>query len=101
MNINTAGREALLAVAGVERDALVRQAMALRAVRPFESLGVLFAAHPEAAAALQGALDVKSRCFRVRAEAVGEGGARWRVSAWYQREEDGGLRCLQWAEGAG
>ncbi|MBR6023130.1 MAG: general secretion pathway protein GspK [Kiritimatiellae bacterium] len=101
VNVNTAGREALLAVAGVEHDALVRQAMALRAVRPFESTGALFAAHPEAAAALQGALDVKSRCFRVRAEAVGEGGARWRVNAWYEREDDGGVRCLQWAEGAG
>lgn len=100
VNVNTAGREALLAVAGIEQDAPVRTAMAMRLLRPFETTGILFAAHPEAAAALEGALDVKSRHFRVRAEAKAEGSGRtWRVSAWYERGDDGALRCLQWAEG--
>jgi len=100
VNLNTAGREALLAVAGVEQDAPVRTAMAMRSLRPFETTGILFAAHPEVAAALQGALDVKSRFFRVRAEAKAEASGRtWRVAAWYERGDDGALRCLQWAEG--
>ena len=101
VNVNTAEREALLAVAGVEQDALVRTAAGLRALRPFESLGILFAARPEVAAALTGALDVKSRHFRVRAEAKAESGRTRRVTAWYERDGEGNLKCLQWAEGEG
>jgi type II secretory pathway component PulK len=101
VNLNTAEREALLAVAGVEQDALVRTAAGLRAVRPFESLGILFAARPEVAAALNGALDVKSGHFRVRAEARAESGRTRRVTAWYERDGEGNLKCLQWAEGEG
>ncbi len=98
VNVNTATREALLAVAGIDRAELVRSAMALRDLHPFESLSMLFAARPELAAALEGALDVKSSYYRVHAVAE-RGGRRRSVLAWARREADGSVHLLQWLEG--
>lgn len=100
VNVNTAGREVLLAVAGLEREALVGEVEALRTVRPLESLSLLAAASPGAAAALQGALDVRSRHYLVTAEVRNARGRRWRAEAWVERGDDGAVRCLQWREGS-
>lgn len=98
VNVNTATREALLSVAGVEHADTVRSAMALRALHPFQSLSLLFAASPELAAALEGAIDVKSSYYRVRATAE-RNGRRRSVVAWARRETDGSVHLLQWLEG--
>lgn len=98
VNVNTATREALLSVAGVEHADVVRSAMALRALHPFQSMALLFAASPELAAALEGAIDVKSSYYRVRATAE-RNGRRRTVAAWARREPDGSVHLLQWLEG--
>ena len=98
VNVNTATREALLAVAGVEHAEIVRSAMALRSLRPFTSLAMLGATRPELAEALDGALDVKSAYFRVRASAE-RNGRRRTVVAWARRDTDGIVHLLQWLEG--
>ena len=98
VNVNTASREALLAIAGIDRAELVRSAMALRDLHPFDSLSMLFAARPELAAALEGALDVKSSYYRVHAVAERDGRRR-SVLAWARRDTDGSVHLLQWLEG--
>lgn len=100
VNVNTAGRSVLLAVAGVENEELVDRALAMRRTRPFASTALLALAGPDASAALSGALDVKSRHFRVRARAERERRAR-EVMAWVTRDEKGDLTIAMWAEGEG
>ena len=100
VNANTAGRSVLLAVAGVENEELVDRALAMRRTRPFESTAPLALAGADAAAALSGVLDVKSRHFRVRARAERAGRAR-EVMAWVVRDERGDLSIAMWAEGEG
>ena len=100
VNANTAARSVLLAVAGVENEELVDRALAMRRTRPFASTALLALAGPDAAAALSGMLDVKSRHFRVRARA--ERGDRAReVMAWVARDGNGDLTISMWAEGEG
>ncbi len=98
VNANTAGRSVLLAVAGVENEELVDRALAMRRTRPFESTAPLALAGADAAAALSGVLDVKSRHFRVRARAERNGQTR-EVMAWVARDERGDLTITMWAEG--
>jgi type II secretory pathway component PulK len=100
VNVNTAGRSVLLAVAGVENEELVDRALAMRRTRPFASTALLALAGPDASAALSGTLDVKSRQFRVRARAE-RGNRSWLVTAWVAREENGDLAISMWAEGEG
>lgn len=98
LNVNTAGRSVLLAVAGVENEEMVDRALAMRRTRPFASTALLALAGPDAGAALSGVLDVRSRRFLVRAVAEREGRARV-VAAWVARDDAGDLDILMWAEG--
>ena len=100
VNVNTAGRSVLLAVAGIEHEEAVDQALAMRRSRPFASTALLALAGPDTGAALSGMLDVKSRCFRVRALAERDGRAR-EVTVWAARDDAGNLVILMWAEGEG
>lgn len=98
VNLNTATREALLAVAGIEHAATVRSAMSLRALHPFQSTTLLAAADPDLAASLEGAIDVKSAYYRVRATAEHDGRRR-SILAYARRDPDGAVHLLQWLEG--
>lgn len=100
VNVNTAGRDVLMGVAGLEQEESVRAVLALRQIKPFESLGMLFAANPELAAALEGVLSVSSTCFRVRARASSES-QQCSVLAWVERGPNGDVRILQWVEEGG
>ena len=100
VNVNTAGRDVLMGVAGLRQEAAVRAVLSLRQVQPFESLAMLFMANPELAAALEGTLSVASSYFRVRARASADGLSRT-VLAWVHRESNGEVQILQWTEGGG
>ena len=100
VNVNTAGRDVLMGVVGLQQDAAVQAVLALRQMEPLSSLAVLFMANPELAAALEGTLATSSNVFRVRARAA------WKdqhaaVLAWVVREQNGDIRILQWVEEEG
>ncbi len=101
VNVNTAGRDVLMGVSGLQQEEVVRNVMALRQMQPFESLAAMFMAYPEVAAALEGSVGTASSCFRVRARAAAEGQHR-SVMAWVERDpQTGDVRILQWMEGEG
>jgi len=98
INVNTASRDVLMAVTGLQQDAAVRTLLALRQVQPFESLVVMFMASPELAAALEGTVGTASTYFRVRARASMDN-QHSSVMAWVEREEDtGDVYILQWID---
>jgi type II secretory pathway component PulK len=96
VNVNTAGREVLTGVSGLQHESAVRAVLALRQERPFRSLATVFAAHPEWAAELEGVVGTASSFFRVRAEASLEGAGTATATAWVKRSENGDLEILQW-----
>jgi len=100
VNVNTAGQDVLLGVAGLEQESAVRAVLAVRQMQPFESLGMLFQANPELAAVLEGKLSVASTYFRVRAQASSDSQQR-SVMAWVERSPKGDIRILQWFEEGG
>jgi type II secretory pathway component PulK len=100
VNVNTAGREVLMGVTGLRQDAAVRAVLALRQVKPFESLAMMFMANPELAAQLEGLVGTASSHFRVRARAAMDG-QQCSVMAWVVRNDKGDIRILQWVEEAG
>ena len=96
VNINTASREVLLGVFGLERGVAVQTLLALReggpirSLRPAERL-----VEPRLRDVLDRYLDVRSLYFRVEAEAAaGEQTGRLRVLA--RRSDQGGLDIVQW-----
>ncbi len=101
VNINTASRDVLMGMTGLQQEAAVRTVLALRQVQPFESLGTMFMASPELAAALEGSIGTSSTFFRVRARAA-LGIQHCLVMAWVRRDpESGDILILQWIEGEG
>lgn len=101
VNVNTAGRDLLMGVTGLQQEAAVRAVLTLRQVQPFESLSMMFMANPELAAALEGSVGTASTCFRVRARAEWEN-RQSAVQAWVERDpKTGDIRILLWAEEGG
>lgn len=100
VNLNTASREVLLALTGLQQESAVRAALTLRQIQPFESLGMIFMANPELAAALEGVLTTSSSYFRVRSRAS-LGPQSRTVTAWVKRDDHGDVQILQWIEGEG
>jgi type II secretory pathway component PulK len=98
ININTASRETLRAVMGLEQDRLVDMVLTLRAIRPIRQLDVfIVTAGPEAFDRLRPHLDVRSRYFRIHARAE-RNGRRFEAEALAVREDDGRVRIAQWLE---
>jgi len=97
ININTASRDVLMAVTGLQQDAAVRTILALREVQPFESLTMMFMANPELAAALEGMVGTSSTFFRVKARAS-KADLHRSVMVWVQRDEQGDIQILQWID---
>lgn len=101
VNVNTANRDVLMGLTGLKQEAAVRAVLSLRQVQPFQSLGMMFMASPELAAALEGAVDTSSDYFRIHARASGEGQRRT-VMVWVRRDSSSGdIQVLQWVEGEG
>lgn len=101
VNINTASREVLMGLSGLQQEAAVRTVLALRQVQPFASLGMMFMASPELAAALEGSIGTASTHYRVRARAA-LGFQHRTVTAWVRRDPNSGdIHILQWIEGEG
>lgn len=98
ININTATRETLRSVMGLEQDRLVETVLTLRAIRPIRQLDVfVVTASPETFDRLRPHLDVRSRYFRVQARAEWNG-RRYDVEALAVRGDDGRVEIAQWLE---
>lgn len=98
LNVNTASREALRAVVGLEQDNLVETALTLRALRPIRQLDVFsVTAGPETFDRIQPYLDVRSHYFRIHARA-GQNGREVGIEALVHRQDDGRVLVLQWVE---
>jgi hypothetical protein len=90
-----------MGLTGLQQDAAVRAVLALRQVKPFESLAMMFMANPELAAALEGSVGTASTYFRVWARASLDG-RHSSVMAWVERDaKSGDIRILQWLEEEG
>ncbi len=101
VNVNTASRDVLMGLTGLQQEAAIRDVMDWRRDNPFDSLGGMFMANPELAAALEGAVSTASTCFRVRARAE-TGNHRCTVLTWVERDpKTGDIRILQWVEEEG
>ena len=100
VNLNTASRAVLMGVFGPGREAAVSALMALRAVQPLESSGMLAAVDPTAVEELEPWTAVASLYFRITAHAALPG-ASATVTAWVERGADGSVRVLQWIESGG
>lgn len=98
ININTATRETLRAVMGMDQDALVDTVLTLREIRPIRQLDVFsVTAGPGTFDRLQPFLDVRSQYFRVHTEAE-QDGRRLGLEVLVKRESNGRVSILQWVE---
>ena len=96
VNVNTASREVLLALAGVDQAYAIQQMLALREAGPLRTLQpIRQAVAPRLQDAVERFLDVRSLCFRVEAEAV-QGDQFERIRALARRDENGALAIVQW-----
>ncbi|MCX7010461.1 MAG: type II secretion system protein GspK, partial [Kiritimatiellaeota bacterium] len=96
VNVNTASREVLLAIAGVDQASAVQQLLALRESGPLRSLQPIRRAVPPAMQdAVERFLDVRSLYFRVEAVAMQDGQSE-RIFALARRNENGALAIVQW-----
>ena len=94
VNVNTAGRDALRGVVGLEYSALVERLLRERASRPLRNLEAL-GLSPEMLAAVGSYLDVRSSYFRVTATAEQDHDAA-EVRALAVRDDKGGVRLVHW-----
>lgn len=95
-NVNTARREVLLAILGLDQDAVVNAIVTLRRERPLRSLDtVQQIMGPDLFALRSPYLSVRSDTFVVNAEAWTEGVVA-RVRAMARRDGQGRLNVLQW-----
>lgn len=98
ININTASRETLRAVMGIEQDQLVDTVLTLRAIHPIRQLDVFsVTAGPENFERVRAYLDVRSHYFHVRARAE-QDGRQAGVEALVMRQDNGRVLVLQWVE---
>mgnify|MGYP001176888406 CR=1 FL=1 len=98
VNINTASRETLRAVVGLENDTLVDTILTLRAIRPIRQLDVFAVAiGADAFERIRPLLDVRSQYFRIEAAAESRE-RRLTLFVLATRRDDGRVEIVQWAE---
>lgn len=98
VNINTASRETLRAVVGLENDTLVDTILTLRAIRPIRQLDVFAVAiGADAFERIRPLLDVRSRYFRIESAAESRE-RRLTLFVLATRQDDGRVEIVQWAE---
>jgi type II secretory pathway component PulK len=96
VNVNTASREVLLALAGVDQASAIQQLLALREAGPLRTLQpIRRAVAPRLQDAVERFLDVRSLFFRVEAVALlGDQSAR--ICAVARRDENSAMAIVQW-----
>lgn len=96
VNVNTAPREVLLGIIGLDQESLVEYILVLREERPLVSLDAFAAAaDPIRLESVRPYLEVRSGTFRLTARAFAEGqSAEVRVLA--RRDSEGNVHVLQW-----
>ena len=96
VNVNTASREVLLALAGVDQASAIQQLLTLREAGPLRTLQpIKQAVAPRLQDAVERFLDVRSLIYRIEAEAV-QGDRSERIRAVARRDENGALVIVQW-----
>lgn len=95
LNVNTASKEALLGVVGLENESWVRQVLALRGSRPIASLDTMMAGFSGNIPSIRPWLGVTSDFFYVQVRAFKETQSM-ELSAMAQRTQEGHLEILRW-----
>ncbi|TAN39216.1 MAG: hypothetical protein EPN23_00395 [Verrucomicrobia bacterium] len=96
VNINTAGREVLLAVLGVDQGYAVQALLALREGGPIRSLRpIQRAVDPNLQDVVERYFDIRSLFFRIEAEAMADGQST-RIRAIARRDESSAIEIVQW-----
>ena len=96
VNVNTAGREVLLGVLGIESESLAQWILSARAASPLRSSdSILGSLDPERAAAIEPLLDVRSSFFTVDTRAYAQGRSE-RLHVLARRGSRGDVEVLQW-----
>lgn len=96
VNVNTAGRDALLGVLGLEQDVLANAIISMRQLQPIQTIdAVQQLMEPALFAQVSPYLAVRSEFFRVDAQAFAEG-AGARVRALAHRDAEGRVDVIQW-----
>jgi len=96
ININTASKEVLLGVVGLENDLLVQQILALRVSRPLVSLdSIASGAAGINISAIRPWLDVTSHYFSIQVRAF-QDTQSMELTAIVQRTQEGDVEILRW-----
>lgn len=96
VNVNTATRETLTGVLGFEHDDLVNAILTFRTLKPIRSLEPLSVlVDADYFESVRPYLDVRSRVFRVDAQAFADG-RRTHVRALAVRDQQGEISVVQW-----
>ena len=96
VNVNTASREVLLAVLGIDQGYAAQALLALREGGPIRSLQpIRRTVEPRRQEVIERYLDVRSLFFRIEAEAVADGQST-SIRAIAQRGENSAMNIVQW-----
>lgn len=96
INLNTAGRETLLGVLGIEQEELVRTILGLREIAPIYSAEqALSVVDPLLSERVRPYVDVCSRYYRIEARAYLEG-QTINLHAMIERNKDGDIEVVEW-----
>lgn len=96
VNVNTASREVLLAVLGIDQSYAVQALLALREGGPIRSLQpIRRMLEPQLQEVIERYLDVRSLFFRIEADARQDGQAT-RIRAIARRGDKGEMNIVQW-----
>ncbi len=96
VNINTASRDVLLGILGIDQDVLVNAIISMRTMRPIQTVdAVQQLMEPALFAHVSPYLAVRSEFFRIEARAFAEGAAA-HIRAIAHRDAEGRVDVAQW-----
>lgn len=97
VNVNTASREVLQGIFGLDQDEHVDRILKARLIRPMESMDeVAMLTDPLVMTSIRPYLDIRSHLFRVQARSFLDGAA-FDIDALAQRAEDGTVQVVSWS----
>lgn len=96
VNVNTASRDVLMGVLGLEQDVLANAILSMRKIQPIQTIdAVQQLMEPALFAQVSPYLSVRSLFFRIDAQAFAEGSSA-RIRAIASRDADGRVEIVQW-----
>jgi type II secretory pathway component PulK len=96
VNVNTASREVLLGILGLEQEEWVQYILVMRKDQPLASIDAMsVVANPTLMGLVRPYLGVRSDTFRIEARAF-EGGRSAQLWALVRRNEAGDVEVLRW-----